>query len=138
MDTDMVANQLPQFFQDLRIPAKFMIGNKRIRSDELIIEGTQVVDFDKLLVKSYQLLLFRDHRQYIEETWRLLQRSTGKSHRSALNVSDLKELDEELKTSISDALLLDMIAVGTEGTGLDITITDFAYILGKLGLLTES
>jgi hypothetical protein len=134
----MVANQLPQFFQDLRIPAMFMIGNKRIRSDELIIEGTQVVDFDKLLLKSYQLLLFRDHRQYIEESWRLLQQSAGKSHKSALNVSDLKKLDTELKTSINDALLLDMIAVGTEGTGLDITITDFAYILGKLGLLTES
>lgn len=135
METDMVVSQLPLYFQDLKIPKQFIIGNKRIRPEELAIKGTQVVDFDKLLVKSYQLLLFRDNRRSIEDTWKLI---CGKSHKAALGMPELKQLDSELKASISDTLLMDMVAVGTEGNGLDVTMSDFAYILGKLGqLLTD-
>lgn len=138
MDTDMKSAQVSSYFKDLHIPTQFVIGNKRVRVDQLVIEGTDVVDFDKLLNKSYHLLLFRDNAREIENTWAQLLDSIGDLGKSTLNFSDLQKLDADLRTSISDTLLLDMVAVATEGQGLDITMTDFAYIMGKLGQLTGS
>ncbi|ODV76422.1 Rad33p CYBJADRAFT_122613, partial [Cyberlindnera jadinii NRRL Y-1542] len=134
--TDLCVGDLPKFFHSLRIPREFVIGNARLVPKELAVEGTTHVDFTKLMTVSCQLLSFRDNRRIIEETWNQLANSVGHGHVSTLNLDDLKVLNKDLKTGMSDTLLLDMLVVATEGKGVSVSMVDFAYILGKLGQLT--
>lgn len=118
----------------------FTVGNKRLNSSELTIEGTDIVDFDKLLSKSYQLIVIRDNRHLIQQTWELLQTALSDSKENtssstSLNFKELKAISDDVKSGVSDSLLIDMIAVATEGGGVDVNFVDFAYILGKLGEL---
>ncbi|ONH65629.1 DNA repair protein RAD33 [Cyberlindnera fabianii] len=137
IEQDMKTTDLPSLYNDLRVPRDFIIGNKRLRPEDLSIEGTDVIDFDKMLTKAYHLLLFRDNEDEIKRVWDSLIKAAGGKGRTGLNVADLKRVETELKLGISDTLLLDMVAVGAEGQGVEVTIVDFAYILGKLGYFKE-
>ncbi|CAM9020289.1 unnamed protein product [Wickerhamomyces anomalus] len=140
LEDDMRVENLKSYYSDLKIPKLFIIGNKRIDARHMIIEGTDIIDFDKLLVKSFQLIIFRNNKHIIQQNWDLLQNSLkefGKTEKlNGLNYKNLKNISEDVKTGISDPILLDMVAVATDGEGVDVNFIDFAYILGKLGELS--
>ncbi|CCH40837.1 DNA repair protein [Wickerhamomyces ciferrii] len=133
LEDDMKVKDLPSFYRDLKIPKKFIIGNKRIEPNQLSIEGTDIIDFDKLLHRSYQLILFRDHKDIILENWNLLQKNSDM--KTSLDFKDIKELSDDVKTGINDSLLLDMVAIATEGQSVHVNFIDFCYTIGKLGEL---
>lgn len=139
-DDDMRIEHLGSYYKDLKIPSVFLAGNSRIVPSELTIEGTDIIDFDKLLIKSFQLIVIRNNKQIIQQNWDLLQAAYSESSdisapSSGLNLKNLKDISDGVKSGISDPLLLDMVAVATEGEGVSVTFIDFAYILGKIGEL---
>jgi len=139
MEDDMKVEHLESFYKDLSIPKYFTERNKRIDPNELTIEGTDIIDFDKLLIKSYQLIILRNNRHLIQQTWDLLQSAFPESNGSSrnINVKNLKNVSDDVKSGISDPLLLDMVAVATDGEGVEVKLVDFAYVLGKLGELSN-
>lgn len=131
----MTMKDFPRFLNDLKIPRDFILGNKRLSASELTVEGTDIIDFDKLLLKSYQLLLFRENHKLIWEYWNMIQ-SEINDKKTSINLQDLKTINDNNKTGISNILLLDMITVATDGHSVEIGIIDLAYTIGKLGELT--
>ncbi|KAH3669134.1 hypothetical protein WICMUC_005098 [Wickerhamomyces mucosus] len=132
LESDMTLKSIPRYLKDLEIPKLFTKNNLYI--NDLTVEGTDIIDFDKLLLNSFQLIKFRDNKDIIIETWNLLryELKTTKEH---INLVDLIKLNNELKLNLDDRLLLGMINVNGQNT-VNLTIVDFAYIMGKMGELT--
>ncbi|KAH3685586.1 hypothetical protein WICPIJ_003448 [Wickerhamomyces pijperi] len=140
---DMKTSDLPSFWSDLRIPDIFTIGNTTLR--DIAIEGTDVIDIDKLLRYSYQLVKMRDNRALIIETWNMLREEVNEHNGrgrvgEALNLVDLCKIDQGLKLNLGDQLIRDMINIGDGSFGwirsdnkVDLEVWEVGYILGKLG-----
>lgn len=136
-DDDMKVSDLKNYYQDLKIPSLFTVGNKRLIHEELTVEGTDIIDFDKLLNKSFQLIVLRNNKNLIQQNWELLRKALPQSNEksTSLNFKELKAISDDTKSGVSDSLLIDMVAVATEGGGVDVNFVDFGYVLGKLGEL---
>jgi hypothetical protein len=136
IEHDMDTSDLAQYFKDIKVPNIFIVGNKRLNPDGLVIEGTKIIDFDKLMIVSYHLILFRNNRDLIQQTWKLLlSEQKSKDLTSSINLTQLQDINENARIGISTPLLLDMIALATDGRSVTMSIVDFAYVLGKLNKL---
>lgn len=132
----MNVDDLKQYYKDIRIPSIFITGNKHIEPSDLIIDGTNIIDFEKLMIKSYQLILFRDNIETIKELWKMILVELNlKNINSTIDLKQLQEINEESNLGLSNTLLIDMIASATQGSSLTVSIVDFAYVLGKLNKL---
>lgn len=119
-----------------------------------------IIDIDKLIRYTNQLLYYRDNYLFIKETWNMLIDSVvdhpltpGQRLGYRLTLVDLKRLKAELnldglgKQTLSDMLLIDMLSccqtddmgninnfdLSRTTEGLFIGIKDFACILGNMG-----
>lgn len=139
LEHDMTSEDLEQFFSDLELPRQLY---KMMLKDELTLEGTNVVDFEKLLRCTYHLLVFMDNEKIIDEMWELLVHGSGrdknfpsvelKNH--VLSIKDLQKVSNFVGIDQSSGIV-EMISCATNGRRVYMTYLDFAYILGKLGHL---
>ncbi len=53
LEGDMVVKDMVPYFESLELPRRFY---KHVRKDQVVIEGTDIVDFDKLLKLTYHKL----------------------------------------------------------------------------------
>ncbi|KAL6941208.1 hypothetical protein ACO0RG_002328 [Hanseniaspora osmophila] len=156
IEHDMTIYDLQPFFEKLQLPHniyKFVMykGEK-----ELCVEGTNIIDFDKLLIETYHLLIYMDNVAVIDEYWSLLVESCQRDQQFPQvklkdHVIGLKQLraiinnvngsgEEETASGSTMPLIQMMKAVSSppQKSGADklfINYLDFAFMLGKIGLL---
>ncbi|QLQ78306.1 hypothetical protein HG537_0A05530 [Torulaspora globosa] len=139
LEHDMTLDDLDKYFEQLELPKELC---KMIPRNELVIEGTNVVDFTKLLTSTYHVLIFMDNEKTITEMWSLLVTSSGRDRdfpqvrlkNHVLSLKDLQKIRNYIGVEQSSGIV-EMISVATGGRRVYMTYLDFAYILGKLGYL---
>ncbi|EJS42417.1 YML011C [Saccharomyces arboricola H-6] len=139
LDHDMTVNELPRFFQDLQLEPTIC---KLVRNEDVVIEGTEVINFTKLIRCTCQLLILMNNLTVIDDLWAMLIRSSGRGadfpqvalRDHVLSVKDLQKISNLIGTDQS-AGTIEMISCATDGKRLFMTYLDFACVLGKLGYL---
>ncbi|CAI4047855.1 hypothetical protein SKDZ_13G1220 [Saccharomyces kudriavzevii ZP591] len=139
LDHDMTANELPTFFRDLQLEPTIF---KMVRNENIVIEGTKVVDFTKLIRCTCQLLILMNNLTVIDDLWSMLIRSCGRDvdfpqvalRDHVLSVKDLQKICNLIGADQS-AGTIEMISCATDGKRLFMTYLDFGCVLGKLGYL---
>lgn len=139
LDHDMTVDDLETYFDQLQLPRDLY---KMIPAADLVVEGTKVVDFTKLLSGTYHLLIFMDNDKIITEMWSLLVEGSGRDRafpavklkNHVLSLKDLQKIRNYVGIDQSVGII-EMISVATDGKRVYMTYLDFAYILGKLGYL---
>ncbi|CCE62878.1 hypothetical protein TPHA_0D02410 [Tetrapisispora phaffii CBS 4417] len=139
IEEDMTVANLKDYFNNLELPE---ILWSKIPSDEFCIEGTSIIDFDLLMKKTYHILIFMDNEDIIDELWGLFVKQSGrgaqftnvKLKNHVFGVKDIMKVCNTVAMKQNDRII-EMVSVATSGRRLYITYIDFAYIMGKLGLL---
>lgn len=139
LDHDMTLDDLDKYFEQLQLPRDLY---KMIPRSDLVVEGTNVVDFSKLLSSTYHLLIFMDNEKIISEMWSLLVQGSGRDRsfpqvemkNHVLSLKDLQKIRNYVGIEQSGGVV-EMISTATSGKRVYMTYMDFAYILGKLGYL---
>ena len=135
---DMTAAQLPAFFEDLQLPKEWY---ELVSPSRVCIEGTDIVDFEKLMSATYRLLIFMDNEKTIDEHWELLLGASQRAERfgrvparkQAVTLKDLQRCAAHVGMEPEQSV--EMLAWATGGSRVYVTYLDFAYLLGKLGYL---
>ncbi|AMD21646.1 HFL210Cp [Eremothecium sinecaudum] len=135
---DLTISDVSRFFKELHLPEEWY---KLVDKQRICIDGTEVVDFEKLLSVTYRLLTFMDNERVIDDQWSLIVSYAGRLDRfpntelrkQVLSLKDLQRCSSQL--SMEPQQTLEMLACATEGRKVYITYLDFAYLLGKLGYL---
>lgn len=139
LDHDMTVNELPGFFQDLQLEPTIC---KLVRNEDVIIEGTEVIDFTKLVRCTCQLLILMNNLTVIDDLWLMLVKNCGRGvdfpqvalRDHVLSVKDLQKISNLIGADQS-AGTIEMISCATDGKRLFMTYLDFGCVLGKLGYL---
>ncbi|EDO17656.1 hypothetical protein Kpol_1004p30 [Vanderwaltozyma polyspora DSM 70294] len=140
IEKDMTKDDLNNYFDDLQLPKELY---SKLRPEDLCIESTEVIDFEKLLQHTFHILIFMDNEETIDTIWKLLVTQSGreiqypnvqlKNH--ILSVKDLQKLSATVGMDKSTGIV-EMLSVATSGSRVYMTYIDLAYILGKLGYLS--
>ncbi|CAD6641939.1 BAH_G0039670.mRNA.1.CDS.1 [Saccharomyces cerevisiae] len=139
LDHDMTVNELPRFFKDLQLEPTIW---KLVRNEDVIIEGTDVIDFTKLVRCTCQLLILMNNLTVIDDLWSMLVRNCGRDvdfpqvalRDHVLSVKDLQKISNLIGADQSSGTI-EMISCATDGKRLFMTYLDFGCVLGKLGYL---
>lgn len=139
LEHDMTCNELTGYFEDLQLPRELY---KMVPKDDLTVEGTNVVDFERLMRCTYHLLVFMDNEQVIDEMWELLVNACGrdksfpkvKLRDHILSIKDLQKVSNYVGMDQASGIV-EMISCATSGRRVFMTYLDFAYVMGKLGYL---
>jgi hypothetical protein len=163
--SDFLKQYIPELFGRLGLLPDFTKLMVLKHAHQILVEDTNVVDFDKLLHFIHKLLIFMDNEAAIMEYWKLiLFNINGRSQKINQSISnktmnwymemistkDLDSIEEVSKLSskgedkatkgskFSDNSLLlacKMIKTGSCTSTLYVTYIDFAHLLGKMGFL---
>lgn len=138
-EQDMKRSQVVDFFNMLKLPKDLY---HLVHTKNLCIEGTDIVDFERLLKDTYYLLIYMDNIELIDDLWALLVHSTGRDERYPNvqlrnHILSVKELQKSFNYCGIDQTreIVEMVAVATDGERVYMDYLDFARILGRLGLL---
>lgn len=139
IEHDMTTDELSSYFKELQLSEDF---SKLVAPSDLSLEGTNVIDFDKLLQCTYHLLIFMDNEDVVDEMWKLMIHASGreqafplvKLRNHVLSIKDVQKISNFVGTESSEGII-EMVSCATSGKRVYITYLDFAYILGKLGYL---
>ncbi|GAV54048.1 hypothetical protein ZYGR_0AK05500 [Zygosaccharomyces rouxii] len=139
MDHDMTTNDLAGYFEDLQLPSKWY---NITPVKDLVVEGTQIIDLDKLLQCTYHLLIFMDNEETIDQLWGLVISASGRDvdfpnvdlKKHVLSIKDLQKANTSAGLEQAHGIV-EMMSCATGGQRVYMTYMDFAYILGKLGIL---
>lgn len=139
MEHDMTTEELTEYFQDLQLPSRWY---QMVRVKEVVVEGTNIIDLDKLLQSTYHLLIFMDNEEMIDQLWGLVISASGRDisfpnvelKKHVLSIKDLQKANTSAGLEQSHGLV-EMMSCATGGKRVYMTYIDFAYILGKLGNL---
>lgn len=144
-EEDMTLDQVSGFIRTFGVPDKLL----KIYSSEndidfqlLTVDGLEeegVVDFDKLMVLVYKMIVIAKNSEYIEESWKMFHRYMGGTEAAAnsekeIAFPDIKAVLERLKLQdkIGDGLIIDMLSTGSEFGNAGLNIYDFLVLLGRL------
>ncbi|CUS23441.1 LAQU0S10e00452g1_1 [Lachancea quebecensis] len=138
IESDMTARDLPEYFKELQMPTEM---TKLIQPQDLCLEDTNIVDFDKLLKTTFHLLIFMNNAEIIDTQWMMLVQGCGRDtqfphvalRNHVLSIKDLQKIANSI--NVDGGHLIDMMSCATQGKRVYITWMDFAYLLGKLGHL---
>ncbi|SCW02807.1 LAFE_0F14708g1_1 [Lachancea fermentati] len=139
IEHDMTVRNLDSFFGDLQMPKDL---TKMVNRPSLCIEGTDFIDFDKLLKQTYHLLVYMDNLTVIDTQWEMLVHTSGRDtqfpsvslRNHVLSIKDLQKVANSI--NMDSHHLVEMMSCATQGQRVYITWMDFAYLLGRLGQLT--
>ena len=139
IERDMTVDNLVDYFDYLELPHDLY---KMVRSEDVVIEGTNIVDFDRILQCTYHLLIYMDNESVIDEFWGLLVRTSErdksfphvKLRDHVLSVKDLQRISNAINIGDSKGVI-GMISCATNGKRMYMDYLDFAGVLGRLGLL---
>lgn len=163
--SDFLRHYIPELFGRLGLLPDFTKLMVLKHTHQILVEDTNVVDFDKLVHFIHKLLIFMDNETVIMEYWKLiLFNIDGRSQKinhsinsgtiswymEMISTKDLNSIEEMSKLSSKsedksnkeskfsdDSLLLacKMIKTGSCTSTLYVTYIDFAHLLGKMGFL---
>lgn len=137
-EKDLAIDDLFDYYTELQLnPELFKLMDKSM----VCIEGTNIVDFDKLLKSAYHLLIFMDNEHLIDKQWSTLIEHSQRSKKfqniplknHVITIKDLQDILIQL--NMDQSQIVDMISCITNGKRDFITYIDFAYLLGKMGSL---
>lgn len=139
MEHDMTVQELKSYFADLQLPPVWV---SMVKTTEVVVEGTDVVDLDKLLQSTYHLLIFMDNEEAIDQLWQLLVSASGRDQafpqvklkHHVLSIKDIQRASNSVGLDQAQGIV-EMMSCATGGQRVYMTYLDFAYILGKLGYL---
>ena len=139
LESDMTVNNLDSYFNDLQLPK---ILCSKIRKEDLCLEGTNVIDFERIISYTYHILIFMDNEATIDEMWKLLVRQCArdvefpnvllKNH--VLSIKDIQKVANTVGMEKGFGII-EMMSMATSGSRVYMTYLDFAFVLGKLGYL---
>ncbi|SCU95058.1 LADA_0G13168g1_1 [Lachancea dasiensis] len=138
LESDMTSANLPAFYSDLQLPEDV---TKMIKAQDVCIEGTDIISFDKLLKTVFHLLVFMNNGENIDAQWSMLVHACGRDSQfpqvalrnHVLSIKDLQKITNSI--NMDSGKLVEMMSYSTNGTRVYITWLDFAFLLGKLGHL---
>lgn len=163
--SDFFKHYITFLFENLGISSEFnkLMVLKHVY--QVLIEDTNVVDFDKLLHFVHKLLIFMENETIIMEYWKLIlynienkrscineaiQNDSMNWYMQMITTKDLNSIEEMSKIAnanddkgkktshkVTNTLLLvcKMIKTASGTSSLYVTYIDFAHLLGKMGLL---
>lgn len=139
IEHDMNTYDLESYFNDLQLPRDLY---KLLRRENLVIEGTNIVDFESLIRSTYDILIYIDNEDVIKNLWSSMIKNSGRDKEfpniqltdHVLSVKDLQKISNSLGVADQTGLI-QMMSCATEGNRLYLTYLDFAAVLGKVGLL---
>lgn len=139
IEHDMNTDDLESYFKDLELPRDLY---KLVRREDLVIEGTNVIDFESLIRNTYYILIYIDNEDVIRSLWSSMVKNCGRDKEfpniqltdHVLSVKDLQKISNVVGMTDQSGLI-QMMGCATEGNRLYLTYLDFAAVLGKLGLL---
>lgn len=122
LDHDMTVNELPRFFKDLQLEPTIW---KLVRNEDVIIEGTDVIDFTKLVRCTCQLLILMNNLTVTDDLWSMLIRNCGRDvdfpqvalRDHVLSVKDLQKISNLIGADQSSGTI-EMISCATDGKRL--------------------
>lgn len=144
IEQDMTLNDTQNYFEDLQLPRELY---KSIRKEDITIEGTDVVDFDKIVKQTVHLLIFMNNEEIINSFWTLLLKNSGRLEKfpevklkdHILSIKDLQKIDVLLNNKSNKVDggvdIIGMLTCATYGSRVYMTYLDFADVLGRLGYL---
>lgn len=121
-DLDVEFAHVPRILDVLKVPRVY----RRVAAKDVVVEGTTVVDIDRLTRVLGPMLKMRDRHEYVQGVWRDV---VGES--DTLTVKDLGELLQANGMDPRSALTMARSVGGERGIGL----YEFAVVLGSLGEL---
>ncbi|KAK5780581.1 Rad33p PWA37_003220 [Arxiozyma heterogenica] len=147
IEHDMDTTDLNSYFEDLQMPHELY---KLVRIEDVVVEDTKVIDFDKIVKVTYHLLIYMNNDDIITSFWNLLVKNSGrldnfpnvrlKDH--VLSVKDLQKIDTLLNNNVISSKsnskhfdIIGMMSCATGGSRVYMTYLDFANVLGRLGYL---
>ncbi|SCV01103.1 LAME_0G14070g1_1 [Lachancea meyersii CBS 8951] len=138
IESDMTSANLNDFFSDLQMPRDI---TKMVNAQDVCVEGTNVVSFDKLLKSTFHLLIFMNNAEIVDTQWSMLVVACGRDKRfphvalrsHVLSIKDLQKIANSI--NMDNGHLVEMMSFATSGKRVFMTWLDFAYLLGKLGHL---
>lgn len=139
IEHDMNTHDLEAYFKDLELPRDLY---KLVRKEDLVIEGTDIIDFESLIRNTYYILIYIDNEDVINSLWGSMVKNCGRDKKfpniqlsdHVLSVKDLQKISNVVGMADQSGLI-QMMSCATEGNRLYLTYLDFAAVLGKLGLL---
>ncbi|CCD23761.1 Rad33p NDAI_0C01000 [Naumovozyma dairenensis CBS 421] len=139
LNHDMNTNDLNDFFELLQLPRDLY---KLVPVDNVVVEGTNIIDFNKIVRATYELLIFLDNSEIINNLWQLMVTCSGRDKQyphvilvnHILSVKDLQKIATFADLDQSSGII-QMMTCATSGKRVYMTYLDFAIILGKLGYL---
>lgn len=154
-EKDMMVDEVYDFILALNVPelliSKYIETLKIEPLDDLKqnlcvtgLEDDGMVDFDKLVFFVCRFLILRNNYDYIVDFWKVFidfierhesKKTKGDVFDRVITFPDLKELIRTLKLqdTISDGVIIDMVANGSDNAKPYLNIFDFAMLLGKTG-----
>lgn len=139
IDHDMNTDDLPGYFEDLSLPSDLY---NLVRKEDLVVERTNIIDFDKILRCTYYLLIYIDNEDIIDNFWEMLLKNSGrmkkfpnvKLRNHVLSIKDLQKVSNVIGMTDGSGII-EMMSCATHGSRVYLSYLDFANILGRLGLL---
>lgn len=135
---DLMMDNLDKYFDEIKLPSEWY---QMVEKHMVCLDGTDIVDFDKLLSITYRLLIFMDNAEIIDSQWLLILEYSGRIERYKhipvrKQVVSIKEIQRcASQVSMEQQKVVEMISCATEGRRVFIRYLDFAHLLGKLGYL---
>lgn len=143
IDHDMNIDDIASYYEDLQLPRELY---KLIRNEDVVIEGTNIIDFDKIVKQTFHLLIYMNNEDIINSFWTLLLKNSSRMDKyphvhlkdHILSIKDLQKIDVLLNNSNNpnnNTDVIGMLTCATKGKRVYMTYLDFANVLGRLGYL---
>ena len=102
---------------------------KLVRRDEVVIPGTDVIDFSKIVKITYWLLIFMDNAAIVDDFWQLLVTCSGRDKQfpnvewkdHVLGPNELKRIADFADMDDSSGVLDQLMKCATQGNRRYIT-----------------
>lgn len=135
---DLLQDEVPSFFQELQLEQDL---TSLIDVKDLLIDDTNLVDFDQLMKQTGYILIYMNNADIIDQYWTLMIKNCGKD-KSMPQISNLrrqqlyvKDLQKIINVVGGQFNIIELLTVANQGKKIYISYLDFAMVLGKLGYL---
>lgn len=134
---DLLESELLEFCKiRLDLPVR-LVDN--INPASLVIEGTNVLDFDRFLQTVGPLVMLLPYVSYIDSLWKMFVGTVATQvkdvFRYRIHLDDMVKIRQAINDSAPTGVLLDMVSLASNGQRVYVNYADFAIILGKIGEL---
>lgn len=134
---DLLGSELLDFCQNrLNLPLRLI---ENIEPSSLVIEETDILDFDAFLQTVGMLVMLLPYLSYIDSLWTMFVKTVAPQEKDVfayrIHLDDMVKVRHAINDSTPTGVLLDMVSLASNGKRVYINYADFAVIMGRIGEL---